>query len=114
MEEKEALQNDELKKVAGGIEPIFQSGSVICPVCGERGIKLIAGDEYTDTYQCSCCGSTSIHTKKMREVIKIHPNLRCPRCGDTIPSWTLLSSANGIDHIRCNTCRFEMDTPASQ
>lgn len=106
MEEKEMIQNEKLKDVAGGIEPVFINGKVICPVCGEPSIKLIASDEFTDTYQCGLCGKTSIHTKKERVEEKIHPNLQCPRCG--MSSWQLVSSANGVDYLKCTVCRLDL------
>ena len=110
MENNSTLQNKQLAQVSGGNEPIFQGNTVLCPTCGHRPLKLVSSDEFTDTYKCEVCGKIWIHTKK--EHPKIHPGLICPRCGDRIPNWTLLSTAGGMDRIRCGTCQYELSVPS--
>ena len=83
----------------------------MCPVCGERPIKLVSGDEFTDTYQCPNCGSKSTHTKKLRPIP--HPGLTCPRCG-SIGKWRIVESANGTDTVECTVCRLSTKVPAEQ
>ena len=112
MENNSVLENKQLETVTGGSEPIFLAGTVICPLCGHRPLKLVSGDEFIDTYKCDYCGKTWGHTKK--EHPKIHPDLICPRCGDRTPNWTLLSSTGGMDRIRCGTCQYELTVPSEE
>jgi predicted RNA-binding Zn-ribbon protein involved in translation (DUF1610 family) len=111
MEEKKTVNKEDLAAVAGGINTIFYGNEPMCPVCGERPIKLVSGDEFTDTYQCPHCGSKSTHTKKLRPIP--HPGLTCPRCG-SIGKWRIVESANGTDTVECTVCRLSTKVPAEQ
>ena len=112
MEEKKTIAQNDLEQVAGGIDTIFFGEVAVCPVCGERPIKKISGDEYVDTYQCSHCGSLSIHTKKQRpEAPKPYPSRVCEQCG-SLGRWRVLKSANGMDTIQCTVCRLETVVPS--
>jgi transcription elongation factor Elf1 len=113
MEEKK-IKDEKLEKVAGGLDTIFYGNVPICPVCGERDIKVVASDEFTDTYKCHNCGMESIHTKKERPAPpKYHPNLQCRQCG-SIGQWNLVKSENGIDTVQCKVCRLQMNAPSEQ
>ena len=114
MEEKKQVQQSDLEKVAGGLDTVFYGDVAICPVCGERPIKIISGDEYVDTYQCHNCGSISIHTKKARpEAPKPHSSKVCMQCG-SVGKWRILKTINGIDTIQCTVCRLEVTVPSEQ
>ena len=39
MEEKKQVQQNDLEKVAGGLDTVFYGDVAICPVCGKRFIK---------------------------------------------------------------------------
>lgn len=111
MEEKKQVQQNDLEKVAGGLDTVFYGDVAICPVCGERPIKIISGDEYVDTYQCHNCGSISIHTKK--EAPKPHSSKVCMQCG-SVGKWRILKTINGIDTIQCTVCRLKVTVPSEQ
>ena len=112
MGENKIIENNDLEKVAGGIDTVFVGDVAICPVCGNRPIKIVSGDEYVDVYKCDHCGSQSIHTKKERPAEpKPHPNLVCPQCG-TVGNWRIIKTENGLDSIECRVCRLICTTPA--
>lgn len=111
MENKEFVKNDDLRKVTGGIDTVFIGDTAVCPVCGERPLKVAFGDEYVDTYQCPLCGSQSVHVKKIRpEAPKPHSALVCPQCGTT-GEWRIVKTQNGLDTIECRVCRLVRTTP---
>ena len=109
MAENNKIHDSKLEKVAGGINTIFYGNTPVCPVCGQKDIKLIAGDEFTDTYKCDYCGSESVHTKKERP--RYHANLQCRQCG-VVGEWNLVKSENGIDTVECKVCRLQMTVPS--
>ena len=111
MEEKKTIQQQDLEKVSGGLDTVFYGDIPICPVCGERPIQKVSGDEYVDTYKCHVCGKTSIHIKKERPVP--YPGLVCQRCG-SLGKWAVLRSENGMDTIQCTVCRLERVVPTEQ
>ena len=49
MEETRTVQQQDLEKVSGGLDTVFNGDVPICPVCGERPIQKISGDEYVDS-----------------------------------------------------------------
>ena len=111
MEDNKTVQNKDLAKVTGGIETAFCGNVPICPVCGERPIKMVSGDEYTDTYQCHVCGSISVHTKKIRpEAPKPHIHKTCPRCG-SVGKWRVIETIDVIDTVECTVCRLVTKAP---
>ena len=106
------IKDNKLEKVAGGADVIFSEGTTVCPICGKMDIKLIASEEFTDTYKCEMCGQQSTHTKKQRPAEpKIHENVSCPMCRHS-GEWRLKSRDNGIDTIVCKICGLEMTVPA--
>jgi predicted RNA-binding Zn-ribbon protein involved in translation (DUF1610 family) len=114
MKEKKSLHQEVLEKVAGGLDTVFYSGVPICPVCGERPIQKISGDEFVDTYKCHSCGMISIHTKKERPAEPTpHPGKVCPRCG-SVGKWRIIKSEGVIDFIECTVCRLESTAPTEQ
>jgi Zn ribbon nucleic-acid-binding protein len=114
MNENNTLHLSDLEKVAGGVDTAFYNGVPICPVCGERPIKMVSSDEFVDTYQCHVCGSTSIHTKKLRpEAPKPHPDKVCPQCG-SLGKWRILRTEGIIDYVECTVCRLQSTAPADQ
>ena len=112
MDNKDLIKNEDLEKVSGGLDTVFYGDIPICPTCGERNIKKISGNEYEDTYQCHNCGMVSVHIKKERPApVPIHPELQCMICG-SIGQWDLISSAGGIDTVKCQICRNQTTTSA--
>ena len=107
MEEKNTVKNKELEKVVGGTEVEFYDGKPGCPICGKYPIRLIASDEYTDTYQCDCCRHKSVHTKKTAQ-----PDtgpVCCPRCGCL--SFHVLRADGSGTILECNVCRMQWSAP---
>lgn len=112
MEQNNLVNNNDLEAVSGGIDTVFYGDIAVCPVCGQRPIRIVSGDEYVDIYQCDCCGSKSTHTKKERPAEpKPHATLVCPQCGVT-GMWRIIKTENGLDSIECQICRLIRTAPA--
>lgn len=112
MEEKKIMDPKDLEKVSGGIETAFHGNTPVCPVCGQPNIRKLSGDEYTDTYQCDCCGMMSTHTKKARPIAKpLHMEVRCGICGMN-DQWRIIRTEAGLDLIECGYCRTRISVPS--
>ena len=110
MEEKITVQNNDLEKAVGGNEVLFHEGKPVCPICGKYPIPLVSGDEFTDIYQCDCCGQQSVHTKKTNTASQSGPAY-CPRCGST--SFRVLRTEGGLSHVECSICRMQWSKSAA-
>ena len=102
------IDNEKLKKVAGGNTVEFADGQPVCPVCGAMGsrMRIIEQTAYSTTYKCELCNQVSIAAIPQPET----PITSCPTCGATGAAFKVIEDNGKRLRYRCMICGHEVDS----